>query len=116
MKIDTQGMTPEQLQEALAQLKRESDKSSARSTALKEMDGTLRDRLQAEGVSLGNKWERPGDASEAYPYRWMAKHNGKVWQSLKSVNMDEPGSSDAWKEVSLEPPTIDEGDHEHDKS
>lgn len=99
MQIDTSGMTPQEIQAALEQLQAESRKVSAKEDALKTMDGALRDRLQQESIGPGREWVEPGDSSDAYPYKWVVQHGGRLYVSRACVNMDTPGETDAWEHI-----------------
>lgn len=104
MRIDTNSMTPQEIQDTLVQLQKAAARTSAKEDALTSMDHTLQDRLQAEGIGPGGEWVAPGDASDGYPRKWVVWHNGELWASLWRVNTDEPGTSDAWERIELDSP------------
>lgn len=70
--------------------------------AATKIDDLSRDLLTANGVKPGDPWSQPTDASNAYPKDWEATHADKVWVSLVSGNVWEPGVS-AWREKVDEP-------------
>lgn len=49
-----------------------------------------------EGVE---NWTQPVDKKNAYSKGDRVFHNDVVWESTANNNMDEPGTSDTWKEV-----------------
>ena len=67
-------------------------------TAGKQMDAIARDVLAAQGITDGDEWVQPTDATNAYPKGWTVTHDGKTWVSLTPANVWEPGVS-GWREV-----------------
>ena len=67
-------------------------------TAGKQMDAIARDVLAAQGITDGDEWVQPTDATNAYPKDWTVTHDGKTWVSLTPANVWEPGVS-GWREV-----------------
>src|SRR5699024_5278824 len=86
----------------LRQLKRMIDQELARretlATAGRQMDAIARDVLAAQGITDGDEWVQPTDATNAYPKDWTVTHDGKTWVSLTPANVWEPGVS-GWREV-----------------
>lgn len=54
--------------------------------------------LGATGVAPGDPWRQPTGAHDAYPKDWTSTHSDKLWVSLISGNVWEPGVS-GWREV-----------------
>ncbi|WP_155807486.1 hypothetical protein [Brevibacterium sp. VCM10] len=67
-------------------------------TAGKQMDAIARDVLAAQGITDGDEWVQPTDATNAYPKDWTVTHDGKTWVSLTPANVWQPGVS-GWREV-----------------
>ena len=67
-------------------------------TAGKQMDAIARDVLAAQGITDGDEWVQPTDATNAYPKDWTVTHDGKTWVSLTPANVWPPGVS-GWREV-----------------
>ena len=67
-------------------------------SAGKQMDAIARDVLAAQGITDGDEWVQPTDATNAYPKDWTVTHDGKTWVSLTPANVWEPGVS-GWREV-----------------
>ena len=86
----------------LRQLKRMIDTELSRretlATAGRQMDAIARDVLAAQGITDGDEWVQPTDATNAYPKDWTVTHDGKTWVSLTPANVWEPGVS-GWREV-----------------
>lgn len=55
--------------------------------------------LATEGLATGDAWRQPLGGHDAYPHDWIVEHNGKLWRSLVSANVWEPGAS-GWREES----------------
>ena len=72
-------------------------------TAGKQMDAIARDVLAAQGITDGDEWVQPTDATNAYPKDWTVTHDGKTWVSLTPANVWQPGVS-GWREI------VEEGD------
>ena len=66
-------------------------------TAGKQMDAIARSVLAAQGITDGDEWVQPTDATNAYPKDWTVTHDGKTWVSLTPANVWEPPT--AWREV-----------------
>src|SRR5699024_4507069 len=85
----------------LRQLKRMIDKELARretfAKAVRQMDAIARDVLAAQGITDGDEWVQPTDATNAYPKDWTVTHDGKTWVSLTPANVWQPPT--AWREV-----------------
>ena len=85
----------------LRQLKRMIDQELARretlATAGRQMDAIARDVLAAQGITDGDEWVQPTDATNAYPKDWTVTHDGKTWVSLTPANVWQPPT--AWREV-----------------
>ena len=86
----------------LRQLKRMIDGELSRRETLanagRAMDDIARSVLAAQGITDGDEWVQPTDATNAYPKDWTVTHDGKTWVSLIAANVWEPGVS-AWREV-----------------
>ena len=65
------------------------------------MDDIARSVLAAQGITDGDEWVQPTDATNAYPKDWTVTHDGKTWVSLTPANVWEPGVS-GWREVAEE--------------
>ena len=61
------------------------------------MDDIARSVLAAQGITDGDEWVQPTDATNAYPKDWTVTHDGKTWVSLTPANVWEPGVS-GWRE------------------
>src|SRR5699024_12527636 len=85
----------------LRQLKRMIDQELARretlATAGRQVDAIARDVLAAQGITDGDAWVQPTDATNAYPKDWTVTHDGKTWVPLTHADMRQP--SIAWHEV-----------------
>ena len=86
----------------LRQLKRMIDGELSRRETLanagRAMDDIARSVLAAQGITDGDEWVQPTDATNAYPKGWTVTHGGKTWVSLTPANVWEPGVS-GWREV-----------------
>ena len=76
----------------------EQDRRRTLATAGRQMDAIARDVLAAQGITDGDEWVQPTDATNAYPKDWTVSHGGKTWVSLTPANVWEPGVS-GWREV-----------------
>lgn len=54
-----------------------------------------------DGVEGLAEWVQPTGAHDAYPLGWQVEHEGKVWESLVSANVWEPGVS-GWREIIID--------------
>lgn len=52
--------------------------------------------ISSEGVE---NWTTPDNKKSAYDKGDRVSHNEKVYESVKNNNMDEPGTSDSWIEI-----------------
>ena len=66
-------------------------------TAGKQMDAIARDVLAAQGITDGDEWVHPTDATNAYPKDWTVTFDGKTWVSLTPANVWQPPTG--WREV-----------------
>ena len=86
----------------LRRLKRMIDGELSRRETLanagRAMDDIARSVLAAQGITDGDEWVQPTDATNAYPKDWTVTHDGKTWVSLTPANVWEPGVS-GWREV-----------------
>ena len=86
----------------LRQLKRMIDGELSRRETLanagRAMDDIARSVLAAQGITDGDEWVQPTDATNAYPKDWTVTHDGKTWVSLTPANVREPGVS-GWREI-----------------
>lgn len=64
----------------------------------KQMDDLAKQLLAANGIELNDPWIQPQGGHDAYPLGWTVTHGAKVWESLLSGNVWEPGVS-GWREV-----------------
>ena len=62
------------------------------------MDDIARSVLAAQGITDGDEWVQPTDATNAYPKDWTVTHDGKTWVSLTPANVWPPGVS-GWREI-----------------
>ena len=62
------------------------------------MDDIARSVLAAQGITDGDEWVQPTDATNAYPKGWTVTHDGKTWVSLTPANVWPPGVS-GWREI-----------------
>ena len=89
----------------LRRLKRMIDGELSRRETLanagRAMDDIARSVLAAQGITDGDEWVQPTDATNAYPKDWTVTHDGKTWVSLTPANVWEPGVS-GWREVAEE--------------
>lgn len=71
--------------------------------------------LDATGRESGSEWVAPVGAHDSYPEGWEVAHSGKVWRSLVTGNVWEPGDltipthAMLWEEVVVEEPEEPEG-------
>lgn len=63
-----------------------------------QLDAVNRSVLAANGVTEGDVWVQPTDATNAYPQDWTVVYDGRTWVSLTPANVWEPGVS-GWREV-----------------
>ena len=86
----------------LRQLKRMIDWELSRRETLanagRAMDDIARSVLAAQGITDGDEWVQPTDATNAYPKDWTVTHDGKTWVSLTPANVWQPGVS-GWREI-----------------
>src|SRR5699024_10765962 len=61
------------------------------------MDDIARSVLAAQGITDGDEWVQPTDATNAYPKDWTVTHDGIEWVSLTPANVWEPPR--AWREI-----------------
>ena len=89
----------------LRRLKRMIDGELSRRETLanagRAMDDIARSVLAAQGITDGDEWVQPTDATNAYPKDWTVTHDGKTWVSLTPANVWQPGVS-GWREVVAE--------------
>lgn len=52
----------------------------------------------AQGHTAGDEWVQPQGAHDAYPLGFQVTHNAKLWESLTTANVWEPGVS-SWREI-----------------
>ena len=92
-------MSKPQLETLAAQVADEIDRRIERERVERRLDSVLRDFARQEGRDLGaaEEWAQPTHALNAYPRGAAVTHNGKVWDSLLSGNVGEPGHS-GWRE------------------
>ena len=76
----------------------ELDRRETLATAGRAMDDIARSVLAAQGITDGDEWVQPTDATNAYPKDWTVTHDGKTWVSLTPANVWQPGVS-GWREV-----------------
>ena len=76
----------------------ELDRRETLATAGRAMDDIARSVLAAQGITDGDEWVQPTDATNAYPKDWTVTHDGKTWVSLTPANVWPPGVS-GWREV-----------------
>lgn len=62
-----------------------------------QLDSLTRSVLAANGVSEGDEWVRPADATTSYPKGWRVTLDGKTWTSTRSGNTLKPGGA-GWTE------------------
>lgn len=66
--------------------------------------------LNATGRESGSEWVAPVGAHDSYPEGWEVAHSGKVWRSLVTGNVWEPGDTTIpthamlWEEVVVDEP------------
>lgn len=98
-------MSKPQLEALAAQVADEIDRRIERERVERRLDSVLRDFARHEGRDPGaaEDWVQPTHALNAYPRGAAVTHNGKVWDSLLSGNVGEPGHS-GWRERA----TVDE--------
>lgn len=70
-------------------------------TAETRANAAATEYLDAAGIQNGDEWIAPAGAHDAYPPHRLAAHNGKMWESLTTANIWEPGVS-GWREVSVD--------------
>lgn len=87
----------------IRKLNEEVARREALDTTEASLDGLLVRYLQASGVRPGDEWQGPSSAVEAFPAAWTVTHDGALWKSAVSGNMDEPGDGDAWDRVGDDP-------------
>lgn len=62
-----------------------------------QLDTLTRSVLAANGVTEGDEWVRPADATTSYPKGWRVTLDGKTWTSTRSGNTLKPGGA-GWTE------------------
>ena len=76
----------------------ELDRRETLATAGRAMDDIARSVLAAQGITDGDEWVQPTDATNAYPKDWTVTFDGKTWVSLTPANVWQPGVS-GWREI-----------------
>lgn len=62
------------------------------------LDSLTRSVLTANGVTEGDEWVQPADATTSYPKGWKVTHDGTSWVSTVPGNMGRPGGP-GWEEA-----------------
>ena len=92
-------LSPEELKEAKITITEAIRRIETVKDSESAMDELVRERGEAQGRKMGDPWERPTSALDAYPTDAVVAHSGKVWRNLTAANVWEPGES-GWREIS----------------
>lgn len=116
-RIDYDSLTPEEMQEAIAEIQRRQKAARAeqqRATLAEQINELIFEYrlLNIDGENL--QWKRPLSALDSYPLGAVAFHRDAWWESMKVANICEPGV-DGWQKVTdSEDPDDEEYDDEYE--
>src|SRR5699024_621940 len=96
--VDIRDAETAELRRLKTMIERELSRRETLATAGRQMDAIARDVLAAQGITDGDEWVQPTDATNAYPKDWTVTHDGKTWVSLTPANVWQPGVS-GWREI-----------------
>lgn len=100
--MDYTTMTDEELAIAAQEINAEVERRRVMAVIPAQMEELNKQVLNAIGVLAGDAWRAPTGAHDAYPKDWVVSHEGKLWESLVTGNVWEPGVS-AWRERAAAP-------------
>lgn len=109
--VDLSTYTDDELTDLASQVRDERSKRATIANAHSQISDINAKVLQAQGVSQGEPWVQPTDATNAYPIDWTVTYNGKTWKSLIAANTTIPGdpadpqSYRWWQDMTPVPPT-----------
>lgn len=94
---DARSWTDIEFDVALGIIKEEENRRRTLRESENVINGVNVNYLNATGVAQGDPWRQPTGAHDAYPKDWTSTHQDKLWVSLVSGNVWEPGVS-GWRE------------------
>ena len=89
--MDLSPFTDDDLRSLRVQVQAELDRRALVASAGDRISQINTEVLTASGVSDGDDWTQPTDASNAYPEGWTVTYNGQKWISLIPANTTKPG-------------------------
>ena len=95
--MDLTEYTDEQLNELEQAIAEERDRRYIMANMPEQIEQMIGAYQDANGLGTGEEWVQPTGAHDAYRQGATVTHNGKVWESLTSANVWEPGMS-GWRE------------------
>ena len=98
---EARGMELAELRELSASIEKLVRESESAASASAVLDEIVREHGEAQGRKMGDPWERPTSALDAYPTDAVVTHKGSTWRNLTPANVWEPGES-GWREVTAE--------------
>lgn len=94
--IDVKALSDDDLDEVLNAARVEWQRRRDLTNALDTTPGLIEAYLDSTGRESGTEWVRPTGYHDAYPEGWEVTKDGKLWVSLVSGNVWEPGVS-GWR-------------------
>lgn len=108
--IDLTTYSDDDLATLRVQIQAETERRQLISSAPARMSQINADCLGAQGISDGDPWAQPTDATNAYPADWTVTYGGATWRSLIPANTAKPGDTNDpqnyrwWQNTSTPPP------------
>lgn len=101
MDISLTELTTDELYELRSEVTQEIDIREQADRVAEQIRGLAMQLLDATGREMQAAWVQPQGAHDAYPEGWEVTHADKLWTSLISGNVWEPGVS-GWREVTTD--------------
>src|SRR5699024_1507813 len=92
-------LTLEEMQRLQTEVEAATRTRYVREHAEEQIDKVNRQVGKYLGRKLGDSWQQPSGATDAYPTGAVVTHGGTTWRSLVAGNVWEPGVS-GWREIS----------------
>src|SRR5699024_4284746 len=92
-------LTLEEMQRLQTEVEAATRTRYVREHAEEQIDKVNRQIGEQLGRKLGDAWQQPTGATDAYPTGAVVTHGGTTWRSLTPGNVWEPGVS-GWREIS----------------
>lgn len=92
-------LTLEEMQRLQTEVEAATRTRYVREHAEEQIDKVNRQIGEQLGRKLGDAWQQPTGATDAYPTGAVVTHGGTTWRSLVAGNVWEPGVS-GWREIS----------------